>query len=141
MDRSEDRTSPARGVALTAVAWLLQVLGFAVFILMGIGKLAGWEDFAQTFEEIGAGQWLRYFVGVAEVAGAVGLLIPRLSGLAASGLTLVVAGAAVTHLAVLRDSGWALPVVLIVLMGALAWIRRAETASLPSFVRGLLGRD
>lgn len=141
MARSEDRTAPARGVALTAVAWLLQVLGFAVFILMGIGKLAGWEDFAHTFEEIGAGQWLRYLVGVAEVAGAVGLLIPRLAGLAASGLTLVVVGAAVTHLVILHDSGWALPVVLIVLMGALAWIRRAETASLPAFVRGLLGRD
>ncbi|MDA2814478.1 DoxX family protein [Nocardiopsis sp. RSe5-2] len=139
MARSED-TLPARGTALTVVSWVLQVIGAGLFLLMGFGKVAGWPDFITTFENIGAGQWLRYFVGVAELAGGIGVLIPRLAGLAASGLTLVVVGAALTHLVILQDSGWVLPVVLIVLMGALAWIRRAETASLPSYLRGLLGR-
>ncbi|WP_017622383.1 DoxX family protein [Nocardiopsis chromatogenes] len=139
MARSDD-TLPARGTALTVVSWVLQVIGAGLFLLMGFGKVAGWPDFITTFENIGAGQWLRYFVGVAELAGGIGVLIPRLAGLAAAGLTLVVVGAALTHVVILQDSGWMLPVALIVLMGALAWIRRAETASLPSYLRGLLGR-
>jgi hypothetical protein len=36
------------------------------------------------FGQIGAGQWLRYLVGVAELAGVVGLLVPRLAVAAAS---------------------------------------------------------
>ena len=31
----------------------------------------------RTFNQIGAGQWFRYLVGALELAGAIGLLIPR----------------------------------------------------------------
>jgi uncharacterized membrane protein len=45
------------------------------------------------FATIGIGQWFRYVVGALELAGAVGVLIPRLSGLAALGLIGLMAGA------------------------------------------------
>lgn len=42
-------------------------------------KVTGAPVMVDMFAEIGASQWLRYVVGVLEVAGAVGLLIPLLS--------------------------------------------------------------
>ena len=42
----------------------------------------------QEFGLIGAGQWLRYFVGTAELAGAIGLLTPWLAGLASDVMTM-----------------------------------------------------
>lgn len=45
------------------------------------------------FATIGVEQWFRYAVGVIELAGAVGLLVPRLAGLAALGLAADMIGA------------------------------------------------
>jgi hypothetical protein len=56
-----------------------------VFAFAAVPKLAGAHSAVAMFGQIGAGQWLRYLVGTAELAGATGLLIPRLAGLAAAG--------------------------------------------------------
>src|SRR5690606_34878423 len=128
-----ERTAPhpaGRRTALTVLVWLLQVLIFALSMLVGVGKLTSWPDHVQVFEQIGMGQWLRYAVGAAEVAGAVLLLVPRLAGLAAIGLAVIVAGAVLTHLFILVDAGWVLPAVLTVVLLLIAWIRRRETLSL-----------
>ena len=67
------------------------------------------------FDDIGAGQGLRLFVGICELAGAIGLLVPRLAWVAAAALVLLMVGAAVTNILALHISP-ALPLVL----GALA---------------------
>jgi hypothetical protein len=56
------------------------------FVAAGSQKLVGTHYMVVMFAMIGAGQWLRYVVGLVEVAGAVGVLIPLLSGVAALGL-------------------------------------------------------
>lgn len=56
------------------------------------------------FSHIGAGQRLRYLVGTAELAGAIGLLIPQLAGLAAAGLAADMAGATIINVAVLHGA-------------------------------------
>lgn len=80
------------------------------------------------FADIGAGQWLRLVVGGLEVAGAVGVLVPRVALPAAAGLALLMVGATLTNLLVLGES----PVVTLVL-GVLAAavavvLRRRQTA-------------
>ncbi|WP_017591027.1 DoxX family protein [Nocardiopsis potens] len=130
MERTAQHPAAGRATALTVLAWVLQVLCFAAFAMFGSGKLLGWPDHVQVFEEIGMGQWLRYAVGAAEVAGALLLLVPRLAGLAALGLAVIVVGAVLTHLFILVDSGWTTPAVLTVLLLAVAWIRKRETLSL-----------
>jgi len=45
---------------------------------------------------MGADDWFRYMVGTLELAGGIDLLIPRLAGLAALGLTGVMVGATYT---------------------------------------------
>ena len=63
--------------------WAVQIPLAAVFVIVALMKLGG--GLVQEFGLIGAGQWLRYFVGTTELAGAIGLLTPWLAGLAAAG--------------------------------------------------------
>jgi putative oxidoreductase len=64
------------------------------------------------FGQIGAGQWLRYLTGTAELAGAVGLLIPPWAGLAAIGLAVDMAGASIINAVVLHSGAIAMTIPL-----------------------------
>jgi uncharacterized membrane protein YphA (DoxX/SURF4 family) len=103
--------------------WVLQVVLAFQFAGGGLAKLAGSPELVELFADIGAGQWLRYVVGALEVAGAVGLLVPRLSGLAALGLAALMVGATVTNLFIIGERPW-LPVGLLLVAAAIAWGRR-----------------
>ncbi|MEV4481138.1 DoxX family protein [Micromonospora coxensis] len=93
---------PQRHRAAVITAWLLQIpLAFAI-AGGGLLKLTGDPAMVEMFDDIGAGQWLRFVVGVLEVAGGVGLLVPRVRALAALGLLLLLLGAAVVNVAVLH---------------------------------------
>lgn len=69
----------------------------AVFLLSGAAKLAGLEFEIQAFERWGYPQWFMYLSAAIEIIGAIGLLIPRLSILAAACLALYMSGAVGTH--------------------------------------------
>jgi uncharacterized membrane protein YphA (DoxX/SURF4 family) len=97
--------------------WAGQILLAAVFVFAAAGKLLGDPTAVASFETIGFGQWFRYLTGACELAGAIGLLIPRLSGLAALGLVGVMVGATLTNLFLLP--GMAPVAVLTVLLGVL----------------------
>lgn len=135
---ASDTTSSAaaiRGRALSATLWGMQVLLAAFFLLAAAGpKLLGEPLAVDMFAQIGVGQWLRYLVGVLELAGAIGLLVPRLAGLAALGLVGLMVGAALTQVFVFGSAVMALtPAILIALFGFVAWgrwpqIRRAGRA-------------
>ncbi|WP_237745085.1 DoxX family protein [Kribbella catacumbae] len=108
----------------TVALWILQLILASQFVMAGVLKLSGNEAMVTMFTEIGAGHWFRYVVGVLEVAGALGLLVPRLCGLAALGLAGVMAGAVVTNVFVLGYS----PVVAFAFLlaaGLIAWFRRS----------------
>jgi uncharacterized membrane protein YphA (DoxX/SURF4 family) len=89
------------------------------------------------FGQIGAGQWLRYLVGTAELAGAAGLLIPRLAGLAAAGLAADMAGASIIDIAVLHSAAVALTIPL---RAALALLARARWEHATKFLAARTGR-
>ncbi len=84
----ETRGAPtaSRGRAVNIALWVLQVLLALLFAMAGVVKVIGDPAAVEVFATIGIGQWFRYLVGVLEIAGAVGVLVPRLSGLAALGL-------------------------------------------------------
>jgi uncharacterized membrane protein len=77
------------------------------------------------FATIGAGQWLRYFVGTMEVLGTIGLLIARLTGLAASAAAALLVGATITNVGVLHTSP-ALPLLFLAATAVIAYTRRAD---------------
>ena len=99
---------PRRRTSL--LLWAAQILLAALFVNFALAKLTGGQ--VQEFADIGAGQWLRYFVGTAELAGAIGLLTPWLAGLAAAGLAAVMAGASIINATVLHNTTF----------GSLVWV-------------------
>ncbi|WP_020575379.1 DoxX family protein [Actinopolymorpha alba] len=118
-----------RGRGLHITLWVGQVLLASQFAMAGIFKLSGDPTMVAMFDDIGAGQWLRYVVGALEVAGALGLLIPRLYGLAALGLAALMVGATVTNVFVLDASPW-LALGFLVLAALIAWGRWPDTRAL-----------
>jgi putative oxidoreductase len=87
-----------------------------------------------TFDAIGAGDWFRYLTGILEVAGALGLLIPRLAGLAALALAGLWLVAIAIHLFLIGGSAVA-PIVFFVLTVVIAWGRRDRTLELLTAAR------
>ncbi|TCO44065.1 DoxX-like protein [Kribbella antiqua] len=108
----------------TVALWVVQVLLAAMFAMAALPKLSGDPLMVEMFDAIGAGQWFRVLVGVLELAGAIGLLLPRLCGLAALGLVGVMVGAIVTNLFVLGASP-AIPVAYLLVAAAIVWFRRS----------------
>jgi putative oxidoreductase len=121
--------SAAPGRVKNALLWLLQAASAAVFVMAGIAKLTGAESMVHLFAAVGLGQWLRYFTGGLEVAGAVALLVPAIAGLGAIWLTAVMVGAVIAHLVVLGSSP-AVPAALLVAMAIVVWGRWGRTARL-----------
>ena len=108
-----DRTS--RQVRAWRIAgWTVRAVLAAQFIGGGLAKLAAETQMVAMFEDMGAGTGLRVLVGVCEVLGGVGVLLPRTARLAALGLTTLMVGAVVTNVAVLHANP-VIPAVLLAL--------------------------
>ncbi|MET7772768.1 DoxX family protein [Nocardia sp. NPDC005366] len=114
------------GKALNRTLWTLQILLGLFFILAsGAPKLVGQADAARIFADIGFGTWFMYFTGAVEVAGGIGLMVYRLSGLAALGLSITTVLAAATQAFLLDAPGLAIfPLVLAAIFGWIAYQRR-----------------
>lgn len=127
-ERQTDTHRPRANKAL----WTAQVLLAVFFLVAAAGpKLAGEATAVEIFDDIGAGTWFRYLVGGLELLGAVGLLIRRLSGLAALGLGGIMIGAAITQVFILDDPTLAItPTILLVVFVLIARGRRVETRAL-----------
>jgi putative oxidoreductase len=74
-----------------------------------------------TFATIGLGHWFRALTGVLEVAGAIGLFSPRITGYAAPLLVTIMVGAIITHLAFLGGDP-APAIALLLLSASSAWL-------------------
>jgi uncharacterized membrane protein YphA (DoxX/SURF4 family) len=135
-------TAPAaRPRRLTStLLWAAQILLAAFFLFVAAGpKLAGSHGAVQEFGAIGAGQWFRYVVGIVELAGAIGLLTPRLAGPAAAWLAADMAGATITNATVLHNTTYGVNVWLTAVLCAvfvlLAYGRRQQIKDLPAAIR------
>ena len=117
-----------RGRAANIALWGAQIVLAALFAFSGISKLLPSLEVVAGFAQIGLGQWFRYFTGAVEVAGAIGLLIPRLSVLAALGLAGVMVGAVIIHLLVIPPAALAVvPALVGTVLVLIARARRPRT--------------
>jgi uncharacterized membrane protein YphA (DoxX/SURF4 family) len=103
--------------------WILSGLIALAFIAAGAAKLAGAAAMVEVFDKVGFGQWFRYFTGLLEVVAGIGLLISRYAFYAAVLLAIIMVGAIIAHLTVLGTPP-AAPVVLLVLSGTIAYLRK-----------------
>ncbi|MGH3266637.1 MAG: DoxX family protein [Trebonia sp.] len=123
--------SGCSGTRATVLDWSLRIALAVFFAGTAIPKLANVRSPAHMFAEIGAGHWLQYFVGTAELAGAAGLLIRPLTGSAATELCLDMIGASVVNVTVLHSAAIVLTLLLALVFavlasrhGAMKWLRR-----------------
>ena len=104
-------------------SWIIQVLIAGLFLMMGSQKLMGEAEVTANFVRWGIPGFMLYVIGTLEVLGAIGLFIPRLAGLAATGLILLMVGALFTHL-IHGEYGMALmPVAVMAMLAVVAYLR------------------
>ena len=126
--------SSSTGKITNVVLWILQIAAAGMFLMVGFLKLSGNPQLVGLFEAIGLGQWFRYLTGTLEVAGAILLLIPRMSGSGAVMLAGVMAGAVMTHLFIVGGSPL-MAIILLAVMTVVAWGRRQRTKNLLAGLR------
>ena len=122
---SDTTTGTTRSRWVAVLSWVPRIVLALVFAGAGISKVAGDPTMIELFSAIGAGQGLRYVVGTLEIAGAIGVLVPRLCGLAAAGLALLMIGATVVNVAVLGVSP-VFTLFLLALAAVTVWLRRHQ---------------
>lgn len=79
--------------------WIAMGLVTLVMLMGGSAKLTGNPMALQSFADLGLPGWFGTFIGVCEVAGAIGLWLRRTSMLAAIGIALIMVGAVYYHIA------------------------------------------
>lgn len=126
--KTASEKAASRSKVANRVLWVVQIVVGLDFIFGAYMKLSGMPHMIDLFDRIGAGQWLRYFVGFCELAGGIGMLIPALAGLAAMGLAALMVGALYTNVVILDES--LAPLLWFVLAVIIAWRRWPRTKML-----------
>ena len=103
--------------------WSLRVLLSLVFLIVGCSKLTASLHTVEFFDAVGWGQWLRYLTGMLDVVAAIFLFIPRWCFFGA--LILMSNMGLATGLCMLKlHQSFAVPLVLMLLAGSVAWLTR-----------------
>ena len=111
---------------LSIAATILSVVLAGVFLAVGIPKIIGVEPLILHAAAMrGFPEWIRVVVAIAEVGGAIGLLIPATSAVAATLLALLMVPAAITQ-RVSGEPGILVPAVLFLLLLVLAVLRAPD---------------
>src|SRR5689334_7523970 len=84
-------------IAKEIVLWILTVMLALVCVRSGLLKLTGNIFWVRDFHRWGYPDWFRIVVGLAELASAVLLLIPRVAVCGAALFAVVMFGAIYTH--------------------------------------------
>jgi uncharacterized membrane protein YphA (DoxX/SURF4 family) len=129
-------TRPATTVRVANVGlWAVQVLLAAVFAFAASGKLAADAQNVAGFEAMGLGTAGMYLIGALELAGAIAMFVPRLTGLAAAGFVALMVGAVIITLAIGGGALAAIPATVGVVAAVVAWGRRDSTRRLVAQLR------
>ena len=105
--------------------WAAIIVVALLVSVAGAMKLAGTPALHESFAILGLPGWFGYFIGLCEVAGAIGLLIRPLSALAAAGLSIIMLGAIYFHV-VHTPIGQTVPALVILLLCVFIFTRRRE---------------
>jgi uncharacterized membrane protein YphA (DoxX/SURF4 family) len=122
------------------VLWILQVLLAVLFLFAGVMKFV--MPIEEMTKQIALPGLFLHFIGVAEILGAIGLILPGilrirtgLTPLAAAALVVIMVGATVVNL-MTGQQGGALTTVVVGLLLALVAYRRWRGAPRTEFSQG-----
>ncbi|TWF78804.1 DoxX-like protein [Pseudonocardia hierapolitana] len=128
-------TRPTTGRVAHVALWTLQVLLAAVYAFSAFGKLTAEAQNVAGFEAMGLGTTGMYVIGALELAGAIAMFVPRLTGLAATCFVALMIGAVVLTLAIGGGALVAIPATVGVVAAVVAWGRRDSTRRLVAQLR------
>jgi DoxX-like family len=128
-------TRPATVRVAGVGLWTLQVLLAAVYAFAASGKLAADPQAVAGFEAMGLGTAGMYIIGALELAGAIAMFVPRLTGLAATCFVALMVGAVILTLAIGGGALVAIPATVGVIAAVVAWGRRDSTRRLVAQLR------
>jgi len=106
--------------------WLISALVALAFLAAGTAKLSGGQEVAAAFQHFGLPPGLATFIALCEIAGDIGLFLPRLAPVAAGGLSIIMTGAVYNHLRVDPPVQALGAGILLALCLLLLWLRRGE---------------
>ena len=114
----------------TVGKWIPTILLALPMIGAGSAKLMGVPALHESFHAMGLPEWFGYFIGAAELAGGIGLLLPKLSAWAATGLVPIMLGAVYFHFAYAVPS--AIPALVFIALSVYTIIvRKSQTIGYP----------
>jgi putative oxidoreductase len=132
---------------MNALLWILQILLAAAFLAHGLMFLFPPAHLVAVMDASIA-KPLRLFLGVAEVAGGIGLVVPGLTRIqpwlvaaAAACLMPIMVGATVLHVARAEYGSAVTTAVLLGLLGIVSWLRWRGYPIGPRRVGGALAAD
>lgn len=103
------------------MVWLVTTVLAIIMLAAGAPKLAGDEALKEPFIEFGWPDPIYFLTGLAEVLGAIGLLVRQFRVAACALIAVVMAGAAITNVVIGTPEFAPFNLVLILTCGALAW--------------------
>lgn len=118
---------PPHGRGKLAFVWAYRILVALMFLAAAGMKLTGQPMMIAEFQQVGLGQWFRYFTGSLELIGAVLVLLPRFTTFGALLLLLVDVGAFIAQVTVLH-MGWIHTIVTGLILAGLIWVQRRTLA-------------
>jgi uncharacterized membrane protein YphA (DoxX/SURF4 family) len=110
--------------AKSVISWVVRILLAVFYVLAASGKLIGRPQVIEMFRNWGFPDKFYLVIGALELLGAIGLLIPRIAGYAASGLIMLMIGAALTHLVNGEGSQVLRPIIFMMLLALVVYLRR-----------------
>jgi DoxX-like protein len=115
--------------------WTLQVVLAVTYAFSAYGKLAADPQAVAGFELMGLGTTGMYIIGALELAGAIAMFVPRLTGLAAACFVALMIGAVIITAALVGGALVAFPATVGVVAAVVAWGRRESTRQLITQLR------
>jgi putative oxidoreductase len=107
----------------TIALWVVSCLVSALFLFAGGAKLLTPAQTRAAFATFGYPAWFATFIGVCELLGGLGLLIPRLAALAAACLSIIMVGAVYTVTSHHQYSQMPMPVAVFALLVCVCVLR------------------
>jgi len=129
MNAVADSLSKPETRAVTVFTWVLRILLAGVFLSGAVMKLTGAPMMIAEFQQVGLGDWFRYFTGALELGGGVAVLLPAVSPLGAALLLVVDLGACIAQVRVLHQD-WIHTIVIGTLLAVLVYLQRARLSEL-----------
>ena len=134
-------TTSSRTGAGRIALWVLQGVLASVFLFAAWGKVTLDPMTVAGFDAMGLGATGAVVIGVLESLGALGLLVPRMAGLASAALVALMIGATVLSAVFLGFGPLLLiPGVTLLLVAVVAVARRHEVRDVPAFLGSLRSR-